>query len=113
MKRIVISVALALAVIFTLMPPVFAKPVQEAQEGVLKDGEAYIAADQLVKYTSGTGTGTKISANKSYNEIKLDGEVIGHFTFNKDASALSITIAFMNAFHCFSPIYPYGLSSCR
>ena len=78
--------------IFLWTIAVFARPVQEVQEGVLKDGVEYIAADDLIKYTSGIKTGTQISKNKSYNEIKLDGEVVGHFTFEKDASPLSITI---------------------
>lgn len=91
-KRKGISSVLLFALICSWTISVFAKPIQEVQEGVLKDGIEYIAADELVKYTSGTGTGTQISKNKSYNEIKLDGEVVGHFTFDKDASPLSISI---------------------
>lgn len=92
MKRKFSSIALVFVLIFTLAIPLFAKPVQEVQEPVLKDGVEYIASNELEKYTSSIGTGTKISANNSYNEIKLDGEVVGHFTFDKDASPLSITV---------------------
>ena len=92
MNRKLNSLALVLVLTFAFTTAVFAAPLQEVQEGVYKDGVEYVPADELVKSTSGIKTGTKISANKSYNEIKLDGEVVGHFTFNKDASPLSITI---------------------
>lgn len=86
------SFALVFVLIFTLMSPVFAAPIQEVQEGILKDGVTYIAADELVKSTFATRFGTKISANNSYNEIVLDGEVVGYFMFDKHASPLPIAI---------------------
>ena len=63
-----------------------AAPVQAP---VLKDGSYY---EDVIRTSKNIGKGLKISANKSYNEIKLEGGVVGYFTFDKNAEYVEITL---------------------
>ncbi|MCL2675135.1 MAG: prealbumin-like fold domain-containing protein [Firmicutes bacterium] len=55
---------------------------QTAQIGALIDGE-YDTLPIVYSGTSSANHGYKVSANKSYNEIMLGGEVVGFFVFDK------------------------------
>jgi hypothetical protein len=62
-----------------------------AQEPVLKDGAEY---DDVTTYAgnSSANLGDKITANGAKYDIKLDGEKVGSFVFNKNSQYIEITI---------------------
>jgi len=58
---------------------------QTAKIGALINGE-YDKLPVIYSGNSSANHGYKVSANKSYNEIKLNGEVVGFFTFDKSGN---------------------------
>jgi len=93
MKKIFLRVAALVVAASTVSPGVYAS-VTVSLPVVKKDALANLApadvtvlsADNKYPSNSSANKGYKVSANKSYNEIKLGSEVVGYFRFDKDGN---------------------------
>lgn len=94
MKRTTYSNLISLVLMVTILLCVLMSTAAAAtiQEPITKDGMIY--AD--VMRTTGNSSaylGTKITANGAKHDIKLDGEIVGSFVFNKNDSYIEIVLA--------------------
>jgi|GEM_PF-4337735 len=98
MIKKILALALSVVMLFALVVPTMAATVGETgfagsgdtpvvakkgQAPVYKDGELYDTLEIVYSGNSSSNHGYKISANKSFNTISLDGVEVGYFTFDK------------------------------
>ena len=68
----------------------FTQEKERAAQNVVKDGNDY--ASVLTYQNSAASGGQKVNVDMSYNEITAGDEVVGYFTFDKNAENLIVTI---------------------